>query len=105
MKCQLWTTRLSTIFNKVTRPWNNVNLETVLKSLKNNKSIDPNGMVNELFKTGCIGSNLKEAILNLVNGIKAHQFVPTYMTLANITTIYKNKGSRKDLENDRGILY
>ena len=31
-------------------------------------------------------------------------FIPMFITLSNITTIYKNKGSRLDLENDRGIF-
>ena len=31
-------------------------------------------------------------------------FIPMLITLSNITTIYKNKGSRLDLENDRGTF-
>ena len=31
-------------------------------------------------------------------------FIPMFMTLSNITTIYKNKGSRMDMNNDRGIF-
>ena len=80
------------------------NLDEVLKSLKNNKSMDPLGMVNELFKEGCIGTDLKEALLRLFNGVKIHQLIPVLMDLSNITTIYKNKGSRFDLNNDRGIF-
>ena len=79
-------------------------LEFVLKGLKNNKCIDPVGMINEIFKNGCIGQDLKEALLLLFNGIKDTQVIPPIMTLANITTIFKNKGSRLDLENDRGIF-
>ena len=61
-------------------------------------------MINEVFKSGCIGSDLKEALLDLFNGIKSNQHIPMFMTLSNITTIYKNKGSRLDLNNDRGIF-
>ena len=78
-------------------------LDTVLGSLKNNKSMDPNGMVNEVFKAGCIGTDLKEAFLVMFNGIKTDQFIPMFMILSNITSIYKNKGSRFNLNNDRGI--
>ena len=35
-------------------------LENVLKGLKNNTSMDPNGMVNETFKEGYMGSDLKK---------------------------------------------
>jgi hypothetical protein len=36
--------------------------------------------------------------------IKENMYMPMFMTLSNITTIYKNNGSRLDLENDRGIF-
>ena len=61
-------------------------------------------MINEVFKDGFIGTDLKEALLNLFNGIKSNLFIPMFMTLSNITTIYKNKGSMMDLNNDRGIF-
>ena len=73
--------------------WTKTDLDRVLKSLKNNKTQDPNGMVNELFKIGCIGEDLKVALLELFNGIKTNQVIPDFMCLSNITTIYKNKGS------------
>ena len=79
-------------------------LDKVLIKLKNNKTMDPNGMVNEIFKAGCIGSDLKKALLLLLNGSKANQLIPIFMTLSNITSIYKNKGSKLDLNNDRGIF-
>ena len=66
--------------------------------------MDPNGMVNELFKEGCIGRDLKEALTRLLNGVKTNQLIPMFMNLSNITTIYKNKGSRFELNNDRGIF-
>ena len=39
-----------------------------------------------------------------MNGAKRNQIIPLFITLSNITTIYKNKGSRLDLNNDRGIF-
>lgn len=74
------------------------------RALKNNKTIDPNGMVHEIFKRGCIESELQKGLLLMFNGIKHNQYIPDYMTLENITTIFKNKGSRMDLKNDRGIF-
>ena len=71
--------------------------------MKNNKSRDPNGMMNELFKEGFIGQDLREALLQLFNSIKTSMFIPMFMTLANITTIFK-KGSRIDMNSDRGIF-
>jgi hypothetical protein len=76
----------------------------VLKKLKNNKTRDPQGLINEIFKPGVIGMDLKLAILNLFNGIKVELYFPQFLQFANITTIYKKKGSRQDLNNDRGIF-
>ena len=84
--------------------WTMDQLESALKDLKNNRTRDNDGMINEIFKEGAIGIDLKMALLLLFNGIKDNQVIPPLMTLANITTIYKNKGSRLDLENDRGIF-
>ena len=66
--------------------------------------MDPNGIVNEIFKSGCIGSDLKEALFLLFNGVKAEQFIPMFMNLSNITSIHKNNGSKLDLDNDTGIF-
>ena len=41
-------------------PWTMSELDTVLKGLKNNKSRDHSGYVNEIFKPGVIGSDLKQ---------------------------------------------
>ena len=100
LKTELWISRLSNIKNIKTSPWI---LEDVFKKLKNNKARDPNGMIHELFKSGCAGSDLKLALLHLFNGIKSHQYVPIFINLSNITTIFK-RGSRFDLNNDRGIF-
>ena len=72
--------------------------------MKTNKTRDPNGLINELFRPPVIGKDLLYSILDLVNGVKKEFFVPEQMRLANITTIYKKKGSRQNLENDRGIF-
>ena len=79
-------------------------LNEVLKSLKNNKTSDPHSMINEVFKEGCIGSDLKEALLILVNDIKKDLKLVDFFKPADIISIYKNKGSRFDMNNDRGIF-
>ena len=103
-KTELWMSRLDNMHKIKTPLWDHEKLDVVLGSLKNNKSMDPNGMINELFKVGCIGSDLKDALICLFNGIKRDQFFPIFMALANITSIWKSKGSRFSLENDRGIF-
>ena len=47
---------------------------------------------------------MEKAILHLVNGIKREYFIPRPLQMSNITTIFKKKGSKHDLESDRGIF-
>ena len=46
-----------------TSPWTMNDLENALKDLKPNKSRDPEGFVNELFKKDSIGEDLKKSLL------------------------------------------
>ena len=92
------------IKTKISNPWTAKDLEEVTKTLKNNQTRDPNGMINEIFKKNVMGQDLQLAVIELMNGIKLTFDFPEYMELANISTLYKNKGSRYDLENDRGIF-
>ena len=76
----------------------------VLRSLKNNKSADSSGLIYELFKPGIIGSDLFTSLLMFCNKVKAELVIPEMLTFTTITSIYKNKGPRNDLESDRGIF-
>ena len=84
--------------------WSHGNLVKVLKSLKTNKSRDPHGFINGLFKPGVIGNDLLSSVLVLVNKIKDELKIPRFMEFANIVSIYKGKGEKLSLENDRGIF-
>ena len=86
LKMELWMSRLNNIRKIKTAPWDNEKLDAVLGGLKNNKSMDPNGMVNELFKTGCIGTEMRKALIHLFSGTKKEQFIPLFMALSNITS-------------------
>ena len=81
-----------------------MNLRNTLKSLKKNKSRDPNGLINEVFSERVMGKDLEYAVLQFINGIKREFFIPHKLQMANITTIYKKKGSKNNLENDHGIF-
>ena len=90
--------------DKVTPDWTEKELDTVLKQLKNNKSKDPLDLPNELFKPTNVGSDLKLATLKLMNQMKTQQKIPDILKYCNITSLYKNKGSKKEFENYRGIF-
>ena len=104
LKSELWDLRLKELEAVKSKLWTIEDLDRVLKSLKTNKTRDPQGLINELFKPGTLGVDLKIGMLNMFNTIKKEQKIPRFMQEANITTIYKKKGSRQDLNNDRGIF-
>ena len=74
------------------------------KQLKKNKSRDPHGLTNEIFKSEVAGSDFKVAILALMNRIKSEQIYPKAMELCNITSIWKKKGPRNEFKSYRGIF-
>ena len=86
-----------------TSPWTMNDLENALKDLKPNKSRDPEGFVNELFKKDSIGEDLKKSLLLMFNRLKKEKMIVKFMNLANVTTVPK-RGSRLKLENERGIF-
>ena len=89
--------------NISTDPWNVEDLDNAIKRLKLNKSRDPHGFINEIFKEEYMGKDLKLSLLSLFNEIKNNLVIPTFMNRANITSIHK-KGSRYDMDNQRGIF-
>ena len=104
LKSQLWKERLKLVKTNISTDWKMEELDCVIKKMKRNLTCDPNGIINEIFFPNVMGSDLKLGLLSLVNGIKREIFFPKYMQLANISTIYKNKGSRMEMKNDRGIF-
>ena len=104
LKSQLWLRRNEEMRKQKSNPWTMIDLERSLKCLKPNKARDPHGLVNELFMEGRIGKNLKEALLMFFNEIKAKQKIPNFMNHANIISIFKQKSSKEDMSNQRGIF-
>ena len=79
-----------------TKPWNIKDLDRALAELKNKKSRDHAGYVNELFKEGMIGSDLKSSLLTMFNKVKSQRVIPEFMKITNLTTVPK-KGSPTEL--------
>ena len=84
--------------------WTLEDLEKVIKTLKSNQSRDPNGMIGELFKPNIAGKDLKKAVIDLMNLVLTSFFMPEYLEYADITSLFKHRGSRMELSNDRGIF-
>ena len=85
--------RMKLASQNTTKPWSIEDLDIVLKGLKTNKSRDPLGYLNELFKPGVIGDDLKLGLLKLMNRIKEKQEFPKCFEICNISSIFKQKGS------------
>ena len=102
-KKSIFQFKMSLAKSKTSEVWTMLDLEGALGDLKNNKSRDDEGLINEIFKIGVIGEDLKKSLLLMFNRIKEEQLIPLFMNYANITTVPK-KGSKLLLENERGIF-
>ena len=100
---KLCKARLEKCKENKTEPWNIEDLQKVLKQLKKDKSRDAYGYANELFTLSVAGDDLQRAVLMLLNKVKAKQQFPKAFEQCNITSLHK-KGSKKDLENYRGVF-
>ena len=100
---ELRDVRLKVSKRKKTPLWDMDDLKLALKQLGKEKSRDPEGFNNELFKEEVAGEDLLLAVLKLMNLIKKKQKYPTILEKCNITSIYKKK-SRRDFENYRGVF-
>ena len=104
IKEELCSKRLEIAKNRKSEKWTKENLVKVLKSLKTGKSRDPHGIISEIFKPEVAGQDFQNSLLILLNKVKDELKIPDFMELANIVSIYKGKGEKMDLENDRGIF-
>ena len=104
LKEELCELRLNFSKLNISTPWKKEDLVKILSSLKNNKSRDPHGLVNEIFKPGVGGADLVDSMLSLFLSIKKQISFPEFMQFVNIVCIYKGKGDKMDLQNDRGIF-
>ena len=104
LKEELCTKRLEIAKLRRSDPWSKEHLKTVLTGLKAGKARDPHQLINEIFKPGVAGLDFQASFLLMANQIKNQIFIPKFMQYANIVTLYKGKGSKLELDNDRGIF-
>ena len=102
-KNKIFDMKLKIAEDNPSQDWNMGDLEKALADLKNNKSRDFEGLINEIFKEKVIGTDLKHSLLIMFNLLKAKKMIPAFMNSANITTVPK-KGSRIEPKNERGIF-
>ena len=66
-------------------------LERVLKSLKTQKSKDFDGYINELFREGVVGLDLKDSLLMMFNDMKRELSIPDCLKTAHVTILHKKE--------------
>ena len=77
-------------------------LNRAIGKLKMNKCQDPHGHINELYKA--LRDDGLQSLLILLNRIKKELIIPDELKLSNVSTLYKGKGSKKNVINLRGIF-
>ena len=102
-KEELAALRLEQASKNKSPAWTKDDLDKVLNYLTNNKSRDPIGNANELFKPKVAVEDLKLAILLLVYRIKENNEFPEALRLCDITSIFK-KGKGNNFNNYRGVF-
>ena len=73
---ELCEIRLKVTKKNKTPPWDMEDLKLAIKQLSTNKSRDPEGLINEIFKEAAAGDDLLIAVLRLMNLIKSKQHYP-----------------------------
>ena len=73
-----------------------------ISKLKKGKCPGPDELPAEIFINA--GKGILEELLKVLNQIKKTKEIPDQWNWVDITTIYKNKGSKKELVNYRGIF-
>ena len=80
----LLTLKMEVAKNKVPTPFAMKDLQTVLKTLKPNKSGDPEGIDRTVFRMNTVGNDLKLSLLILFNHLKTSGIVPEFIRKATV---------------------
>eukprot|EP00794_Sanderia_malayensis_P004142 gene4142-4695_t len=73
-----------------------------IKQLKKKKAADMDGIKNEILIYG--GADMENSITALLNRILKEKEIPSSWQQMKIKSIYKNKGSRAEMKNTRGLF-
>ena len=77
-------------------------VQSAIKTLHAHKCYDPAGLKNDIFKSG--GDSLLNSITKMLTCVLKEKQPPEQWEEVNIQTPYKGKGSKKILNNYRGIF-
>ena len=86
-------------------PWTLKEMEVAIRSMKNKKCRDSQGILNELLKPDVAGKDFKLSLLSLLNLTKTQLEIPEMMKHVIVALIPKpGKKNKHKIETHRGIL-
>ena len=100
-KQEIFEMKMERAGRKESPDWSMEELDKVLAKIKNNKSRDFEGYINEIFKTPVVGSDLKNSLEIMFNKLRKEKLISRFFNYANIVP---KKGSKLLLKNERGIF-
>ena len=104
-KTKLAKLRLRISSRRKNPKWSMKQMETAIKSMKNNKCRDPFGLISEVLKQGVAGEDYKVSLLSLINQTKDLLEIPHMMKTVNIAMMPKpGKRNLQDINNHRGVF-
>lgn len=77
-------------------------IEKQVKKMKNKGTMDRQQMNNKIFRN--MGKDLQESLGYILKEVKETKAIPDEWKEMEILSIHKNKGSRMEMENKRGIF-
>ena len=104
LKEYLFKSRISYSAENIAADWSESEIKKVCSKLKNGKARDRDDLIFELFNPKVCGDDMSRSLQKMFNGIKNNLEVPDFMKKVAITSLYKNKGSKSDFSNQRGIF-
>ena len=104
LKEYLFKSRISYSAENIASDWSDSDIKKVCSKLKPGKARDRDDLIFELFNPKLCGDDMTRSLQKMFNGIKNTLKIPHFMKKVAITSLYKNKGSKSDFANQRGIF-
>ena len=104
LKENLFKLRYEISKQTISEDWDTEQIVEICKYLKNNKARDESGLIYELFKPLYAGPDVYKSLCKLFNMAKSEMEIPEFFELMSITSLYKNRGMKSDISNERGIF-
>ena len=104
LKESLFRERICYSSETIVKDWTESEIRNICSKLKSGKARDRDDLIFELFNPKVCGADMSRSLQKMFNGIKNNLEIPQFMRKVAITSLYKNKGSKSDFSNQRGVF-